>query len=244
MAAPPFMQPPLLGWRPSGAANIADTASTTSKAISSHILNALGITATSHLEGQEAGRLLEEEVTKFLSTELPKLDPSRNWKVERRRLISQFDQYSHLARLQALINADTSRTLSTEIGTDYLIKPDVVVSIPSTHGGEFQHAAIPCKWTIRSDRVQNIRHEGIILTRHRRGRQPHIATVTPEPMPTRLAAIARGTGEVDAVYHLLFDELVAATKAVGTRDQKDVLDELIKQDRVRSFAELAPTLVL
>src|SRR5262249_33246833 len=103
---------------------------------------------------------------------------------------------------------------------------------------------IPCKWTIRSDRVQNIRHEGVILTRHRRGRQPHIVAVTPEPLPSRIASIARGTGEVDAVYHLMLDELIAATNAVAPSKQCTILEELVVQRRLRPFDELAPTLVL
>ncbi|MFD6156895.1 NgoMIV family type II restriction endonuclease [Nocardia sp. NPDC060256] len=32
------------------------------------------------------------------------------------------------------------------------------------------HAAIACKWTTRSDRVQNIRHENSNMIGHRRGR--------------------------------------------------------------------------
>jgi hypothetical protein len=246
MAAPPFLFH-LLGWnvtrRGARVPNTADSSSDTSVAIAAHILNALGITATTTLTGQSAGRMLEEGVRDFLLPALKGLDPSRAWSVARNRPVSQFDQYAHLARLQALIDADTTYTLSTEIGTDYLIKPDVVVAIPSP-GGEFLHAAIPCKWTIRSDRVQNIRHEAIILTRHRRGRQPHIVTVTPEPLPTRLASIARGTGEVDAVYHPLLDELLAATNAVGTRFQKAALHELVSQGRVQPFDQLAATLVL
>ena len=53
--------------------------------------------------------------------------------------------------------------------------------------------------------------------RHRRGRQPHLVTVTAEPLPTRLASIARGTGEVDAVYHIAFDALAASVTANAAR---------------------------
>ncbi len=246
--APPAFALPLLGWnrtqRGALVPNIADSASAVSVAISGHILNALGIAGQVTHVGQQAGRALEVGVRDFLAAELPRLDPHREWTVERRWVVSDFEQYRHLAELQALIDGDAAGTLSTEIGRDYLIKPDVVVAIPYPGGGQFLHAAVPCKWTIRSDRVQNIRHEGVILTRHRRGRQPHIVTVTPEPLPLRLAAIARGTGEVDAVYHLMLDELKAATAAKGTAEQKRALDELVGQGRVRPFADLAPTLVL
>ena len=49
--------------------------------------------------------------------------------------------------------------------------------------------------------------------------------------------------EVDAVYHLLFDELRTATAAAGTAEQKAALHELVTQGRLRPFADLAPSLV-
>ena len=100
--------------------------------------------------------------------------------------------------------------LRVTIGTDYLIKPDVTVALGDVSTASWLpplHAAISCKWTIRSDRVQNIRHECLQMIRHRRGRQPHLVTVTAEPLPSRIASIARGTGEVDAVYHVAYDAL-------------------------------------
>jgi len=59
-----------------------------------------------------------------------------------------------------------------------------------------------------------------------------IVTVTAEPLPSRLAAIARGTGEVDCVYHIAFEELVAAIDAAGTAEQKKLLDEPSTQNRL------------
>jgi hypothetical protein len=246
--APPSFALLLLGWNKTRKGklvpNIADSDSKTSVAIAAHAYNSLGISGQVPHVGQQAGRALEEGVRAHLAAELPKLDSTRAWDVQRKKLVSAFEQYRHLAELQKLINSDAGGTLSTEIGSDYLIKPDVTVSIPYPGGGEFLHAAVPCKWTIRSDRVQNIRHEGVILTRHRRGRQPHIVTVTPEPLPSRIAAIARGTGEVDAVYHVMLAELIAAANAVAPKNQRAILDELVTQRRLRPFEELAPTLVL
>jgi hypothetical protein len=241
--APSFLVD-LLGFRPTGAPNIADTDSATSVGIASDIFRRLGIVRESALDPQQAGRLLEEAVKDELATSLPRLNRHRNWIVERRRVVSDFDQYTHLARLQALIDEDKTGTLSVEIGRDYLIRPDVTVGVDPGFGTPLLHAAVACKWTIRSDRVQNIRHEGIVLTRHRRGRQPHIVTVTPEPLPTRLAAIARGTGEVDAVYHLMLEELIAATAAVATKQQIAVLNELVSQRRLLSYERLAATLAI
>ncbi len=130
------------------------------------------------------------------------------------------------------------------MGTDYLIKPDVTVALENFGELPFLHAAVSCKWTIRSDRVQNIRHESVLLTRLRRGRQPHIVSVTAEPLPTRLAAIARGTGEVDAVYHATLDPLVRATDLAGTPEQQDALAEMIEQRRLFDLSALPEVLAL
>jgi hypothetical protein len=46
-----------------------------------------------------------------------------------------------------------------------------------------------------------------------------LVTVTAEPLPTRLGSIARGTGEVDAVYHIAFDALAASVAARANPEQ-------------------------
>ena len=71
-----------------------------------------------------------------------------------------------------------------------------------------------------------------------------IVTVTAEPLPSRLTAIARGTGEVDCVYHIAFEELVAATDAAGTAEQKKVLDELVTQNGSKDFLRLSAVLAV
>lgn len=103
---------------------------------------------------------------------------------------------------------------------------------------------VSCKFSIRSDRVQNIRHEGIGLIRHRRGRQPHIVTVTSEPLPSRLAAICRGTGEVDAVYHVCLPELQQVVEAVGNNEQRNALAEAVGQRRLFDLTNLVGHLVV
>jgi hypothetical protein len=236
--APTFLLD-ILGLR-AGIPNSADIASVQSIAIALEVHRILGVTRTVAAKF-DAGRALEVGVKDYLAAELPRLDPTRAWDIDRRHLVTHFQQYEHLARLDALVVADP--TLRTEIGRDYLIAPDVTVGVPSTAGGAtVLHAAISCKWTIRSDRVQNIRHEGVILTRSRRGRQPHIVTVTAEPLPSRLAAIARGTGEVDTVYHVALDELSTATASIGNAEQQAVLAELITQRRLADFHSLVEIL--
>lgn len=240
--AAPFARE-ILGWRGSNPNN-SDKDSSASVRIGTRILEQLEVTDQSLLKPQELGSRLEVEVEQYIARELPLADERRQWTVSRRTVISDFEQYRHLATLDVLVAADKTGTLEVATGGDYLVTPDVTVGVELPGGRSFLHAAISCKWSIRSDRVQNIRHEGVILTRHRRGRQPHIVTVTAEPLPSRLAAIARGTGEVDGVYHVAFDELVIATDAADDPEQCRILDVLIAQERLMRFEELVGTLLL
>jgi NgoMIV restriction enzyme len=75
-------------------------------------------------------------------------------------VITGFDQYAHLSEVDALVRANPE--LRNTVGMDHLIRPDVTVGlghVVTASGLPPLHAAISCKWTIRSDRVQNIRHE-------------------------------------------------------------------------------------
>ncbi|MDQ5807043.1 MAG: restriction endonuclease [Actinomycetota bacterium] len=233
--------PGLLGWN-GNTPNVADTSSKTSCAIAADLLRTLGVTARVSHTGQTAGRLLEEAVHDHLRSALPFALNGRSVGVSRRTVISDFEQYEHLAALKHLIDQDATGTLRATIGTDYQVKPDVTVGLASGVGSPFLHAAVPCKWTLRSDRAQNVRHEAVILIRHRRGRLPHITPVTAEPMPTRLASLARGTAEVDALYHVALDELTAAVRASGAREQIDVLEELVGHRRLFDLSDLAAVL--
>jgi len=240
VTAPAFVRD-ILGLR-NGVPNNADIDSDTSRAIAAEMLRILNVARVA-LPKEAPGTALEVAVTAYLAEALPARDPDRTWQVERRKLTTDFQQYEHLARLDVIVREHP--TLRSEIGLDYLIKPDVTVGIvTSDEQLPLLHAAISCKWTIRSDRVQNIRHEGVILTRTRRGRQPHVVTVTAEPLPTRLASIARGTGEVDAVYHVALNELVQATSSAGNPEQLAVLDELISQNRLADFESLVEVLAV
>jgi len=238
---PPAFVTGILGYRVKAGVttttpNCADSDNRPSIKIAHEILSFLGI-ADGVVGPIDPGSALEQDVMEWLSTELPAIAPDRDWRVHRHRLVTNFVQYAHLMRLQGIIDADDTKTLKTEIGGDYMVSPDVTVSLPVVDA-EMLHASVSCKWTIRSDRVQNIRHEAVILTRHRRGRQPHIVAVTAEPLPTRIAAIARGTGEVDGVYHVALAALQAGTAAHGTTEQRDVLDELVGQHRLFDLTTL------
>lgn len=236
----------LFGWRSNRAPNIADKDSPASHAVATAMFDALGVVRSSGEKPQTLGSRFERAVAGFVEAGLAGAD--RGFSVGRQQ-ITEFEQYRHLERITELLDeSDPGGTLRSEIGTDYLIKPDVTVGIRTAPGGAFLHAAISCKWSIRSDRVQNIRHEGVILGRHRRGRQPHVVTVTCEPLPSRLAAIARGTGEVDSVYHATFDELEAAldvlvaTRRMDVSKERDTFRELAEQDRLRPLDVLPEVL--
>ena len=233
--APDAIAKRLLAWARSGVSNVADKDSAQSVAISAQVLKTLGIVDSAPL-GRDSGSSLEDEVRQFLDYSLTKLQPDGDWLVVRGWPITKFSQYEHLARVKDLVDEDRSGALRDALGFDYVVAPDVVVGIASER--PFLHASVSCKWTIRSDRVQNIRHEANMLLRHRRGRAPHIVAVTAEPLPSRLASIARGTGELDAVYHLVLPTLQAAVAQVGNSGQLAVLDELVAHRRLLPLEDL------
>lgn len=225
---------------PSGRPVIADSNSKASTEIAAAMLAALGVQRAVP-KSENSGSRFEHAMRVHIGEELQRAGLQGTWTVGSRH-ITEFWQYAHLRRLQEIVDADTSHLLSAEFGQDYLVRPDVTVS-RAIGDVELLHAAVSCKWTLRSDRAQNVRHEAVMMIRHRRGRLPHMAAVTLEPMPTRIASLSRGTGEIDHVYHALYDELVVAVEDVGTSSQRQALDEMVRQGRLRPLAELAPTLV-
>lgn len=229
---------------------MADTDNAASQLIAETVLDRLGVPRgiETGIADPKSGRPLERAVAKSLRQELPLHDHGRAWNVHETPIaISDFVQYNHLKELDKLVRS--SRDLRITLGTDYLIKPDVIVALPGRFGlgPEFLHAAVSCKWTIRSDRVQNIRHENNQMIKHRRERLPHLVTVTAEPLPTRLSAIARGTGEVDAVYHIAYGALDVAVHDLARSggiqsNQLDAWQECRDLGRVRPFTDLAETI--
>ena len=180
--------------------------------------------------------------------------------------ISGFEQYTHLAYLEQVVASDTA--LSAALGGDYIVKPDIVISRLPVEDAEINreqpfvqgaspyaqltplrkanrhtprsmlHASISCKWTIRSDRAQNTRTEALNLIRNRKGHLPHIVAVTAEPLPTRLAALALGTGDLDCVYHFALPELHQAIAEIDNPDQLDMLNVLVDGRRLRDISDL------
>ena len=185
---------------------------------------------------------------------------------------SSFVQYEHLEYLKELTEANAR--LKTILGNDYMVAPDVVVyrrpikdevlnrPFPVVDHGvatmtEIREAnnekpllvaSISAKWTMRSDRAQNSRTEALNLIRNRKGQTPHIVVVTGEPLPSRIASLALGTGDIDCMYHFALYELVEAVKeygsANGREDIVEQLDTLIAGKRLKDISDLPLDLCL
>lgn len=175
---------------------------------------------------------------------------------------SSFVQYEHLDYLENLIKDDTQ--LATCIGNDYIVAPDIVIyrnPEPDEIINQKQmivddecckltslrekfnkfpilHASISAKWTMRSDRAQNSRTEALGLIRNRKGHLPHIVVITGEPLPSRLASLALGTGDIDCLYHIALYELLEAVKAIGSEDSIEMLQILISGKRLKDISDL------
>ena len=251
-----------------GIPSIADKHSKPSVEIAKGIMERLGGRAKSaRLAGQMSGSKFEEVVGEYLEAVFPHLAPLRpgTYEVKKgstRLAIAACDQYDHLEAVEAAARAD--RNLAVSLGIDYLIKPDVMVlrlpegdalinrdemlvdatvakrtSIRASNNSKaILHASVSCKWTLRSDRAQNARSEALNLVRNRKGRLPHIAVVTGEPTPGRIASIALGTGDIDCVYHIALDELVETIEALGYEDSRELLNTMIEGKRLRDISDL------
>ncbi len=258
-----------------GVPSNADKHSKQSVALSKGIIERLGFEQIGdRLAGQQAGSQFEELCKDYLSGVFPRLHHLRpgQWEVTKglggRSSIAQYDQYEHLAALDEASKAN--RDLAAALGTDYLIKPDVVVlrtpeddesiNAESVLVDEKQatytslrkvncplpilHASVSCKWTLRSDRAQNARSEALNLVRNRKGRLPHIVVVTGEPTPNRIASIALGTGDIDCVYHFALPELVDTAESLDFSDASDMLQTMIDGKRLRDISDLPLDLVI
>jgi len=220
------------------------------------------------ISGQTAGDLFEIITKDFLEasfTLLHHLRPGR-WYYSTQTPIAEFDQYTHLANLERVVKQDNE--LAAALGGDYIITPDIVIGrypVPDEQVNQdspivrtqdvvasltplreanlerprpILHASISCKWTLRSDRGQNARAEALNLIRNRKGNQPHIVAVTAEPLPTRVASLALGTGDLDCVYHLALYELQSAIEEIANEDQMDMLNTLVQGRRLRDISDL------
>lgn len=106
------------------------------------------------------------------------------------------------------------------------------------------HASISCKFTMRSDRAQNTRTEALNLLRARKGRAPHIVSVTAEPTASRIASLALGTGDIDCVYHFALYELIEALEELDKDSELDLINSMVEGKRLKDISDLPLDLVI
>lgn len=189
------------------------------------------------------------------------------WDVRRignnnRMELSKYEQYAHLKALDRAAKNDPE--LAAALGNDYTITPDIVIirqlendatlnasaelvdlriarraALREVNGGHpLLHASISSKWTIRSDRAQNSRSEALNLIRNRKGHLPHVMVITAEPLPSRLASIALGTGDIDCVYHFALDELKHSLESQDFDDALELFNIMVNGKRLKDISDL------
>ena len=246
-----------------GVPNNSDGSSPGSVRIGKGIIERLGFDVkTGKLAGQTAGRQFEEATKDYLREAFGLLAHLRpgEWEFSLGGNIRDYEQYLHLSDVAQMVKQHEELRI---IFGDYIVTPDIVVcrkpvsdqAINNTETllgdeetavhtplrsanseADILHASVSCKWTIRSDRSQNARTEGLNLVRNRKGKTPHIVVVVGEPLPGRIASLAYGTGDIDCVYHFALRELTAA--AAENDSDSDLLNSLVSGRRLRDISDL------
>ena len=255
----------VLGYR-AEVPNIADKGSKRSIELAKGILTRMGFPPC--LEpptGQRAGALFEALTLDYLEKAFRLIRHLRpgDWTFSVHGDVTAFDQYEHLTDLAQVLAKHPG--LRATLG-DYLVKPDIAVgrspvsdrqinqdaeilqrgtaTLTPLRADNFPdpkpilHASISCKWTIRSDRSQNARTEGLNLIRNRKGNTPHVVIVTAEPLPSRIASVALGTGDLDCVYHMALYELGESVEEVGDETLGEMFDLLVDGKRLRDISDM------
>ena len=247
----------------SGTPNNADSGSSASVRLGKGVVDNIGIRlGDEKLAGQTAGHRFEAATRDYLRDAFGLLSHLRpgEWEFCLGGNIRDYEQYLHLSDVRRGVEAHEE--LRVLFG-DYIVKPDIVVSrkpvtdskineyevLLTDEGSAIQtplryenskanilHASVSCKWTIRSDRSQNARTEGLNLVRNRKGKTPHIVVVVGEPLPGRIASLAFGTGDIDCIYHFALRELTDA--ASESDSETDLLRTLVDGRRLRDISDL------
>ncbi len=253
----------VLGYR-NGVPTIADKDSEKSIQLAMGIVKRMGFAPCSQPPtGQRTGSLFEALTQDYLEKAFRLIQHLRpgEWLFSVHGDITSFDQYEHLTDLARVLKQHPA--MLATLG-DYLVKPDIVIGrspVPdpliNQHADVLQgdiamltplrasnrtrpilHASISCKWTIRSDRSQNARTEGLNLIRNRKGNTPHIVVVTAEPLPSRIASVALGTGDVDCVYHMALYELEGAVWEADDETLTEMYHLMVDGKRLRDISDL------
>jgi len=62
--------------------------------------------------------------------------------------------------------------------------------------------------------------------------------VTGEPLPSRLSAIALGTGDIDCVYHFALPELIAVVQELDLGDSIEALNIMTVGKRLKDISDM------
>jgi len=179
---------------------------------------------------------------------------------------SRFEEYEYVADLLHLFKANTGAGTSPR--GSYVVTPDImlgkypmpdseinrhrVVASPGSFVAQHTplrasnrstakpmlHASISCKWALCGGKGQGNRTEALNLMYSQKVHIPHIIAVTAEPLPTRIASLALGTGDLDCVYHFALYELQETIAEIDNQDQMDMLQTLIEGRRLRDISDL------
>jgi len=99
-------------------------------------------------------------------------------------------------------------------------------------------ACVSCNLKLSSYGNADLPGETLNLLRNRQGNTPHIAIVTAEPLPSRIASVALGTGDIDCVYHMALYELAGAVQQVGDETLVEMYHLLVDGKRLRDISDL------
>lgn len=145
------------------------------------------------------------------------------------------------ARAREKANHELVTQLMGAMPEESMLQIDITISSPVLKDRLL--VGLSSKWSLRTDRAQDCISQGAKLANMRRGHMPHFAVLTMEPRPTMLKLIAYGSGSVDCVYHTALPALLSAAnklagegKTFGT--QKELLDRMVAQRRLRSYQDL------
>lgn len=246
----------------------ADQASPLSRDLAAALAGQLGRTVDGErLAGQTSGAQFEEICEGYLRSTFSAVGHLRpgDWEFVRSGAatgIAKAYQYAHLVQLKDLAAANAE--LAAALGREYLVRPDLLLlrhpeTDDSINGdgivlgpgvarltalrkaNAFEpilRASISCKWTLRSDRAQNARTEALHLMRLRKGPVPQIVVITGEPLPSRIASLALGTGDIDAVYHFALAELQMAVAEFGNDDSRELMRTMVEGRRLKDVSDL------
>lgn len=246
--------------------SIADNGSRTSIDLSKGILTRMGFPlCTEPPNGRRADALFVSLTRDYLAQAFHMIEHLRpgDWILSTLENAPQFEQYEHWTELAQVFARKPDLRASLR---DLAIMPDIVMGRNPVSDQEINqkigvlrgdtasltplrannlsdvkpilYACVSCKWTVRSNGGQKPRTEILNLVHRGRGNLPHIVAVTAEPLPTRIASLALGTGDLDCVYHFALHELTEALAAIDNEDQMDMLHILVEGRRLRDISDL------